>query len=61
MSAPSSFYPVFLDLRGRCCVVLGGGALALEKVQGLLGAEAMVRGVAAGLVCCGSGVGRAAG
>ena len=50
MSAPSSFYPVFLDLRGRCCVVLGGGALALEKVQGLLGAEAMVRVVAAGLV-----------
>jgi uroporphyrin-III C-methyltransferase / precorrin-2 dehydrogenase / sirohydrochlorin ferrochelatase len=46
----SHYYPVFLDLRGRRCVVLGGGALALEKVQGLLRAEALVRVVAAELV-----------
>ena len=46
----SHYYPVFLDLRGRRCVVLGGGALALEKVEGLLRTEAQVTVVAAGLV-----------
>lgn len=34
-------YPVFLDLQGRRCVVIGGGAIAQRKVAGLLrfGAE----------------------
>jgi uroporphyrin-III C-methyltransferase/precorrin-2 dehydrogenase/sirohydrochlorin ferrochelatase len=49
-AGPAHHYPVFLDLRGRPCVVLGGGALALEKVQGLLRAEALVKVVAAELV-----------
>ena len=29
----SPYYPVALDLGGRPCTVLGGGPLALEKVQ----------------------------
>jgi uroporphyrin-III C-methyltransferase/precorrin-2 dehydrogenase/sirohydrochlorin ferrochelatase len=37
-----SFYPAFLDLRGRRCVVVGGGAVAEQKVTGLLDAEARV-------------------
>jgi uroporphyrin-III C-methyltransferase/precorrin-2 dehydrogenase/sirohydrochlorin ferrochelatase/precorrin-2 dehydrogenase/sirohydrochlorin ferrochelatase len=30
------YYPVSVDLQGRRCVVIGGGALAEEKVEGLL-------------------------
>lgn len=36
------YYPVFLDLRGRNCLVVGGGAVATRKVEGLLSAEAKV-------------------
>ena len=31
-----AYYPVFLDIRGRRCVVIGGGALGEEKVERLV-------------------------
>lgn len=37
------YYPVFLDLAGRTCLVAGGGAVALRKVEGLLACDAAVR------------------
>jgi siroheme synthase-like protein len=39
-------YPVTLDLRGRRCAVIGGGAVAARKVAGLRAAGAVVRVVA---------------
>ena len=35
-------YPLVIDLAGRVCVVVGGGAVAERKVQGLLAAGAVV-------------------
>jgi precorrin-2 dehydrogenase/sirohydrochlorin ferrochelatase len=32
----SSYYPVFLNVSGKKCVVIGGGQVALRKVKGLL-------------------------
>ena len=40
------YYPVFFDLEGRSALVIGGGRLALEKVEGLLAAGARVSVVA---------------
>lgn len=45
----SAYYPVFFDLSGRSVLVIGGGRLALEKVRGLLAAEARVTVIAANL------------
>jgi precorrin-2 dehydrogenase / sirohydrochlorin ferrochelatase len=39
-------FPIFLDLTGRLCVVVGGGAVGRRKTDALLGAGAVVR-----LVC----------
>ena len=43
------YYPVFLELCGRPVLVIGGGRLALEKVTGLLAAEARITVVAPAL------------
>ena len=42
MGAPRSFYPAFVVLKGRKCVVVGGGRVAGRKVNDLLKAEAAV-------------------
>jgi siroheme synthase-like protein len=39
---PAVFFPLFVDLRGRKCVVVGGGAVAARKIAGLLGYGAQV-------------------
>ena len=36
------YYPIFLEMKGRRCVVIGGGAVAERKVEGLLQAGASV-------------------
>lgn len=36
------YYPVFLDLKGKLCVVIGGGEVAERKVQTLLESGAVV-------------------
>jgi len=36
------YYPVFLSVRGKRCVVFGGGEVALRKVKALLEHEANV-------------------
>jgi siroheme synthase-like protein len=39
---PMGYYPVFLEMKGRPCVVVGGGTVAERKVEGLLAADARV-------------------
>jgi siroheme synthase-like protein len=41
-----TYYPVFLDLRHKPCVVIGGGTIATSKVEGLLEAGAAVTVIA---------------
>ena len=40
------YYPAFLDLQGKRCVVVGGGAVAARKAEALLRAGGLVRVVA---------------
>src|SRR5258708_10733538 len=44
------YFPAFLDLRGRRCLVVGGGAIADRKVHGLLQCGARVIVVSPALV-----------
>lgn len=37
-----SYYPLFLELTGRRCLVVGGGPVAVRKVEGLLRSGAQV-------------------
>ena len=41
-----AYYPVYLDLRGRLAIVVGGGTVSAERVEGLLDAGARVRVIA---------------
>lgn len=36
------YYPVWLDLTGKSCVVVGGGAVAERKIAGLMNANAAI-------------------
>lgn len=43
MNDVNRYYPAFLDLKERLCVVVGGGVVALRKVESLIAAGALVR------------------
>ena len=42
----SSYYPVFLELKGRLCLVVGGGEVAFRKAKSLAGCGAKIKVVA---------------
>lgn len=43
MTEIQPYYPVFLNLRGRLCIVVGGGKVAERKVGKLIDCSAFVR------------------
>jgi precorrin-2 dehydrogenase / sirohydrochlorin ferrochelatase len=56
----AGYYAAFLDLTGRVCLVVGGGAIAERKVSGLLEAGARVRVVSPSLTVALAALARAA-
>lgn len=42
----NTYYPVYIEMRGQPCVVIGGGKIAEGKVDGLLAAKAHVTVIA---------------
>jgi siroheme synthase-like protein len=42
MPKKDSYYPVFMDIRGKRCAVIGGGRVALRKIKRLLDGGAAV-------------------
>ena len=50
MSQKSSYYPIFLALEQRLCLVVGGGAVAWRKIEGLLNCGAQIIVVAPDLL-----------
>jgi len=40
--SPVVYYPIFLNIKGKKCVVVGGGEVAFRKVRALLGCGAKV-------------------
>src|SRR5438128_2327661 len=44
------YVPIFLDVTGRKCLVVGGGEVAARKVESLLAADARVTVVSARLI-----------
>ena len=41
-----SLFPMFVKLRDRLCIVVGGGQVAEAKIPGLIAAEAKIRIIA---------------
>ncbi|MBD3308745.1 bifunctional precorrin-2 dehydrogenase/sirohydrochlorin ferrochelatase [candidate division KSB3 bacterium] len=39
----NTLFPIFIDLTGKTCTVIGGGTVALRKIRGLLDCQATVR------------------
>ncbi len=50
MATPPRYYMACLDLTGRSVLVVGGGSVALEKIEGLLAVGAVVTVVAPQIV-----------
>ncbi|HEY3376621.1 MAG TPA: bifunctional precorrin-2 dehydrogenase/sirohydrochlorin ferrochelatase [Armatimonadota bacterium] len=55
VTTPPPYFPVLLDLRGRRCVVIGGGEVARRKVAALCAAQADVTVVAPHVVAMPAG------
>jgi precorrin-2 dehydrogenase / sirohydrochlorin ferrochelatase len=50
MISVNRYYPAFLDLKDRLCIVVGGGVVALRKVESLSACQAHVRVIAPAVV-----------
>src|SRR5438477_8755884 len=40
------YYPLYIDITGRLCVIIGGGTVGTRKAEGLLKAGALVHLIA---------------